>query len=477
MKFTTHFGLTIEQPALDFVDVNPEKDLPLYIDPYVFSSQDDDWSVQCHNDVVSFFQTAIECIRAGEEERAKRLLSSLNEPNETCLGISRKEPAGRGVSGSQALDLYDQLKESQAVKAGVLSELSDCELMVEGIGRDKISDITTNIIRRRLVEYTQEQCRIHNIPMQEVTSGRLWNSETGNWEQGYSQLPVVNGKKIILVPKASVRRSIAFSHSEYYNHFVLNFLQEEELTKVHSPLVRVLKKGKKRIVTKKSLKAKYPLSKDFLFTFSQEYPAVLQRYKEVKKSSPPLSNHDLDENFYEDEFAEQIAAELRQIPTGTEYAAEYHRLMIGTLEFILYPDLIYPEKEDAIHEGRKRIDITYSNSATAGLFYRLRTSPQFAAVKVIVECKNYEHDPQNPALDQLTGRFGHTRGKFGMLLARKFEDRELFLSRCRDTAKDGRGFVIPLADVDIFALLEMVSNNRRNEIDRYLTAILDEVLR
>jgi len=60
------------------------------------------------------------------------------------------------------------------------------------------------------------------------------------------------------------------------------------------------------------------------------------------------------------------------------------------------------------------------------------------------ECKNYSSDPANPALDQLAGRFSTKRGKFGLLICRKFDNKNLFIQRCKDTAQDGRGFIVPL---------------------------------
>ena len=470
MKFSQRFRIQREQPELDFVDVDPDKDLPLFIDPYALAQRLDAWSVQCTEDVISFFEAAIDTIRAGRTVHARYLLENLSEPNDTCLGLSKGLPRGRGVSGKQALDLYAKLAQSQAVKTGVLTELADAELVIEGIGHDKVSDITTNIIRRRLIGYTQDQCRLHGIPLNgTVASGRLWDPLGGRWTQDHVQLPIVDGRRVLLVPKALVRWEMAIDHKEYYQHFVLNFLQKEELA-AGSSLVQLLTNGQAR-VTKTSLQEKYPLRKQFLYQFTRDHPEVLAEYKRSKRDFVPVRDRDLtDDEIDEVLLAREMTARLREIPPGHAHAAAFHRLMIGILEFVLYPNLIYPVKEREIHDGRKRIDITYTNAALAGLFYRCAIAPDVAAKEVMVECKNYSHDPANPELDQISGRFSPTRGSLGLLVARRFDDRERFLERCRDTARDARGYVIPLADDDISRFLDLIETGQREQIEICLSS-------
>jgi hypothetical protein len=38
IKFAPHFGLSLEQPELDFVNIPLDGDLPVYLDPYAFLS-------------------------------------------------------------------------------------------------------------------------------------------------------------------------------------------------------------------------------------------------------------------------------------------------------------------------------------------------------------------------------------------------------------------------------------------------------
>jgi hypothetical protein len=307
------FGLHKSQAELDFVDVPLSKDLALFVDPYTFSVQDDDWSLRCNEAILSFFETALYCIRTKQDTLGQQILNGLSEPNETHLGLSSGHPQGRGVSGKQAIDLYLHLMRSRAAASGILSELADCDLFIEGIGPDKISDISTNIIRRELIVYTQEQCRLHGIPLRkDVSSGRLWNAAKRRWEYEYVELPVVHGEKLILVPKASVRWNLAFSPQGYYRGFVLDYLQAEHLEQV-SALVETLRNGR-RIVTKKSVEAQYPFSKGFLEEFSEKHPEVLQEYKRRLQLPPELSNEDLDDSFDREIFAGVLADNLRDIP-------------------------------------------------------------------------------------------------------------------------------------------------------------------
>lgn len=90
--------------------------------------------------------------------------------------------------------------------------------------------------------------------------------------------------------------------------------------------------------------------------------------------------------------------------------------------------------------------------AIEGFFQWLGT--HHPASHVFVECKNYGREVANPELDQLSGRFSPSRGKFGLLVCRAFRDKDAFLKRCHDTAADDRGFVIPLDDADLTALVK-----------------------
>ncbi len=267
---------------------------------------------------------------------------------------------------------------------------------------------------------------------------------------------------------------MSLDSQEYYNHHVLSFLQSEHLAAPHSGLVHVLKNGKRKVY-KKELKEHHPFSKDFLYQITRDHPGILETYKQIKGAQGSLSNRALDNTFDEVAFCDAFETNLRALPPGADSATQYHRMMIGALEFLFYPNLIIPKKEVEIDQGRKRIDITYTNAALDGFFYRVHSAFQIASNVIMVECKNYGSDVSNPELDQLTGRFHVNRGKLGLLLSRSFDNRSIFLERCRDSAQAGRGFVIPLVDDDVFEMLQLIRRGERRLIDVHIERIFREL--
>ena len=95
-KISNIYRLGKTQHELDFVDINPDRDFPVYLNPFVFSNRTDPFSTEASRVVRSFFQHNPALMRAGETEAARQNFSYLTEPNETCLGMSTRRPRGRG---------------------------------------------------------------------------------------------------------------------------------------------------------------------------------------------------------------------------------------------------------------------------------------------------------------------------------------------------------------------------------------------
>lgn len=467
-RFSQHFQLNKTQAELDFVDIDLEGDTPLYLDPYALTTRDDIWSVRCHQLVVSFFQTVLDAVTKNNRTVGVKLLASLSEPEETRLGVSKGSNKGRGIGTVQAGAIFSALARTTAAQSGLLEDISDFALFIPDIGRDKISDLTTNIIRGELVACTEEQCKLHGAPLTNVASGLYWRPDIANWAQHYANLPVVDGKKVVLVPKHAVRYQVAVNSATFRNKFVLEFLQAEHCHPGDA-LATVVKNKRGEVtrvkVHKKTVDAHYPEGKDFLAQFAKEHPEVIDRYRDSLKLAgsriPDINADDFDEKV----LATYLLNCLDAVQPGKLDATKYHELMVGIVSFLFFPNLINPKKEDPINDERKRIDITYSNGKVDGWFYRIALDQNMKANIIHVECKNYSVDVNNPEIDQLMGRFDHRRGNVGLLMFRQADKFDNVVARCKDAAKSGRGLILPMDDRFVRDALMNVANGDRNEID------------
>jgi hypothetical protein len=286
---------------------------------------------------------------------------------------------------------------------------------------------------------------------------------------------VIDNKRILLTPKGVVSYSRKYTPRKYYRKFVLEFLQHEQLNQRGSVLVQHRRDGTP-YVTKKSLEETIaPYSKEFLTSFTEGHPEVFREFKQwIKETATPISNSEIVDDDVRP-IARFLIERLRQVPTGNQHATAYHRLVVGILELLLYPDVTSPVVEQEIHEGRKRIDISLDNAATNGFFFRLHTTYETPSQFIFVECKNYSTEVANPELDQLAGRFSTNRGKFGLLVCRAVDDMDTLLRRCNDTYTDHRGTILPIVDDDLVTMLTSAGEGISRPYEQFLTQRFREV--
>jgi hypothetical protein len=172
-----------------------------------------------------------------------------------------------------------------------------------------------------------------------------------------------------------------------------------------------------------------------------------------------------------------LAEAYEHIPAGPKHASDYHDLVLRSLNALFYPNLIQPHKEWGIHDGRKRIDVVFTNAADTGFFAQRRNDPKVNANAIIVECKNYSKDIANEELDQLLGRFDDNRGKLGIVTCRAIDDPKALQKRCQDASSRSRGYMIVLTDEDLIEMLRAKSQLKDEEVESALHRKYRDLLR
>ncbi len=454
MRISQKFNLNKSQYELDFVDIDPDIDTPLFLDPYFISKCDFPFAEAAHVSIQSYFEHLLALLRTNKDIEAEELFSHLGETNDICMGMSTGKPRGHGMGPEDTTAIFKSLRQSRAILTGIMEDIEDFRIFVPNVDKDKVSDMTANIIKWHLIQYTIEQCLLHDIPLTaSVPSGMYWDSDRRVWDNQYVQRLVIDERPILLVPKRIVSYTDKYTSHEYRQHFVLNFLQHENL-QLQTALVQKRKDGTEYVTKKSIAESSDEMDKEFLVQFTLQHPEVFSDFKARTKGKIREVDGSVLESIDSAELCAYLIQKLQAIPAGTEHASAYHNLIVGILELLLYPNLSAPRKETPIHEGRKRIDIRYNNSAEHGFFFNIpNKNPTLPCPYIFVECKNYTGEVKNPELDQLSGRFSNRRGRVGILACRTLDSKDGFLDRCADTFHDDRGLIIPICDDDLIQAL------------------------
>lgn len=207
MRFSEHFGVA-RTPEDDWFDPHLTVDTKLFIDPLLMLEAGGEWK-QAHDDLLAHFVYCYELVakstgpKSVSAKAAKRLLT-FPEPYELGLGYTSHSTKGAGGGTGFAQQMFDGIKAAIAAGLKTPEHIEEIGILNEGIGADRISDATANVIKAKLVSYTQGVAKRHKISMEshKVKNSRVVTRE-GRWMSEFVDLPTnpVTGKPILLVPE------------------------------------------------------------------------------------------------------------------------------------------------------------------------------------------------------------------------------------------------------------------------------------
>lgn len=286
VKFTEYFHIPLKQEEIDFWDIYVNDDIQKFLDPGRLLKYNDELSIRMREHVVDYFSRFLQCVRIGDEVNGIRMMEYLTEPKEIHFGYAMNGYQGNAVGKIKGKLIYERFKQSKAVQTGMLQDLEESALLVKGIDRDIISDMTAMICKADLIAFTQEQCRKYNVSMEMCCIGKTWMG-ADRWIDIEAELPTYDKKPIILVPKKIVNNILLMNSRDFYRNELLSSAQED-IMRADQSMVRILKNGNKKcVLTKKELQMKeeYSFSKDLIYREIQKKPGLLRAYRQRKKNT------------------------------------------------------------------------------------------------------------------------------------------------------------------------------------------------
>lgn len=171
MRYSEIFNVQADAlEAKGVFNADVDSDSQLHIDPSLFKGCSIPEFVGAYDEFNGYFANVFTALvpyaRSNQRffnQLVKRL--SFREIASTCLGYSQRGTHGSGIGGKLAeqvattiLDIYDI-----GIHNPVVFEMMP--FFEEGIGADRISDMSAHLLIRRLLNYTQRVCRELGIPM------------------------------------------------------------------------------------------------------------------------------------------------------------------------------------------------------------------------------------------------------------------------------------------------------------------------
>lgn len=204
----------------DFFEVTPDtiksygafnisliNDLPLFIDPFLLFNNKK--YIELHNEIIKYVSFLRDKSQSGKIHRG--LIKSwflFPEVKQNWFGYSTigNGGSGLGIDFANALNsaFFDTLKNFGHEEITEGSHLEKLCLFKGGVGKDSISDFTTNLIKYFLLDYTQEFSK-KNIPSKYLRKHKIekvhFNYDTNTWVSAEYLLPTYNDDYVLLTPR------------------------------------------------------------------------------------------------------------------------------------------------------------------------------------------------------------------------------------------------------------------------------------
>lgn len=227
--FSDFFGVaheTVEKEG--FFDISLLNDLPLFIDPFlIFCSEQEEYQT-LHNEIIKYmvylrdYSLRVPTPPSG----TLKSLYCFPEVRQNYLGFCEDGNCGSGLGHDFAMALHSGLKDiftdfgdEKITRSPHLEKLC---LIKDGVGKDNISDFTTNLIKGYLLERTQDFAKKYLSPTQCKMFMNIphvsFDYDVGVWKRGSYYLPCYNDDFIILTPTDFlVRTETWINKKDFYN--------------------------------------------------------------------------------------------------------------------------------------------------------------------------------------------------------------------------------------------------------------------
>lgn len=226
MLFSAEYGIS-KTADDDWFDPILDNDTKLFVDPFLIFRNGNGVFADAHTELIKFFEMAFKLAAesGGKHHHPayKKLLAMLTFPevNEIRLGYASTGRGGAGTARGFAKVIVAAIFQSIALGITKFEHFEEIGVFNEGIGCDRISDITANILKKQLIAYTHSVCVRHGVPTQLTMLKNCGFDYTYMmWDEQRVKLPFnkYRNEGVLLVPSSFLRRLPVISAEEFWDY-------------------------------------------------------------------------------------------------------------------------------------------------------------------------------------------------------------------------------------------------------------------
>jgi hypothetical protein len=200
-------------------------DLPLFVDPFLVFKK----YPALHDDIIKYLRFLYsKSISAQSDLGQLEAWYYFREIKQNWFGFCAAGNSGSGLAHEFAISLNRNLGLllSDFDRRGITQSvhLEKLCLIKEGVGKDRISDFTTNLIKKHLAEYTQvfaEKYLKSDQKRKIVVDKVHFNYTTERWEPDAFILPYFNKDYVLLTPKDMLTKDDSWiNKTEFHDKFL-----------------------------------------------------------------------------------------------------------------------------------------------------------------------------------------------------------------------------------------------------------------
>jgi hypothetical protein len=234
-RLNDYHDLPFTQDEVDFAIPFLDEDLPLYVDPFLLWKSPSQQDQSLHLSLLNAFNQLGRLAHRSREAEAISQLITVSECSEAGLGQSRTR-RGKQFGQKIARDILSLFQKLPHAQADGFAHIEEIQLYVDGVSKDRTSDIACSFLKSFLLDFTIDQCNKHAVPREPVTIKNIYDLRAQTFKDESVALPVnpTTKEPVLLIPKRWLRFVPWIGYEDYYkNAFVEDTLTNENVPREH----------------------------------------------------------------------------------------------------------------------------------------------------------------------------------------------------------------------------------------------------